>query len=99
MLKHIIFFKSINENPYEKQLELTELESKLKTMASEMDFLLKLEVGKNVVVKPISFDICLNIELNSLDDLERYRIHPAHQRLIEFIHEKKFEKAVVDYFA
>lgn len=97
MLKHIIFFKSINRNSAEKELELKALETKLKSMASEIDFLLSLEVGTNILSKPISYDVCLNIELNSLEDLEKYRVHPAHQNVINFIHEKKFEKAVVDY--
>jgi len=45
-----------------------------------------------------SFDLALISHFESLEDLDAYRVHPEHLKVVERIKETTVDRAAVDYF-
>jgi hypothetical protein len=54
-------------------------------------------VGQNVEFNSPSFDICLVTHFETLHDLEVYRVHPDHLKVVEIVKSSTVDRAVVDY--
>ena len=98
MIHHIVMFKLL-ETPDLKQKESNKLEVKkrLEGLPAKIDVIRSLEVGMNVVSQERAFDIVLISTFDNLDDLETYRVHPAHQEFVEYVSQIREKAASVDY--
>ena len=98
MIHHIVMFK-LSESPGGDQKERIKLEVKkrLEALPSQIDVIRSLEVGINVVEQVRAFDIVLVSTFDSLDDLEKYRVHPAHQEFVTYVTRVREKVASVDY--
>ena len=86
-----LFSDENKENNIEKLIsELRKLPSKIK----EIKFY---EVGKNVSKSPNAMDIVLVSEFTNLNDLEIYRKHPEHIKVLDLIRKVVEKSAVNDY--
>lgn len=98
MVKHIVMFRlkatqpgqSIEENKNKLKAELIELKDQIPELKA-------VEVGLNISASPNSYDLVLITVFDNLKDLDIYRNHPEHQKLMIYINEIKKEVAVVDY--
>lgn len=73
MLHHIVFFKLKNREKYIKEGEAI-----LRSIDGNIDFIRALKVGVDVVHSDRAYDLALMIKFDSLEDMERYQIHPYH---------------------
>ena len=74
MITHIVLFKLTDPNAE----NLTTTRNKLLSMDGNIDLLLHLEVGVDVIRSERSYDIALTTRFESLSDLQAYQIHPYH---------------------
>lgn len=74
-----------------------ELVRQLKDLADKIPELLHLEAGTDLSRTPASFDVGLYTKFATLDDLETYRVHPDHQRVVEYVKKVTGDRAVVDF--
>jgi len=98
MIKHIVLLKLKSQNSTEVLQSIayqlkTELEN-LKNVIPEIRFY---EVGLNIFPEATPFDMVINSAFDSVDELNKYRMHPAHIKVLDFINEVTLQKAVVDY--
>jgi hypothetical protein len=56
-----------------------------------------LEVGRDVVRSPRSWDVVLAMRFHSLEELREYQVHPAHQALMAFNDPQVAEVGSVDF--
>ena len=82
MIRHIVFFKFKAEITEEQKNKLVE---DLKTLKKKIPLIQRLEVGFDIGKKPNSFDLALNTDFNTWEDVEKYSIHPDHITVVEFI--------------
>lgn len=98
MITHLVFFKMLPEadgaNGEQNALELIEM---LKALPPKIPALLELETGKDFSQTAASYDVGLITRFKSREDLEAYRIHPAHQKVVDFVQKTTQSRAVVDY--
>lgn len=74
------------------------LQTMLLYLPEKIDDLLAMEVGININTKPSAFDLVLTADFEDEAGLDKYRVHPDHLKLLEYL-EKVMEKAtVVDYY-
>ena len=66
----------------------------LKDKISEVKFI---EVGLNYEVDSKSHDICLLSHFESVEDLDKYRVHPEHLKVVARIGETTISRVAVDY--
>lgn len=98
MIRHIVMFK-LKKTDNEKGLTVikNEIKNRLESLPGKIDVIRSMEVGINVVSSERAFDLALVSSFDKLDDLETYRVHPAHQEVVEFIALHKDQSAAVDF--
>lgn len=98
MIRHIVLFKLKNfDSEKDKKEALNLLKINLANLKSKIKEIQFFEVGINIAESPNSYDIGLNSEFISLEDLENYRIHPDHQKVVELIKQYTEKRVAVDY--
>ncbi|WP_106766344.1 Dabb family protein [Paenibacillus faecalis] len=93
MIKHIVFFKL--KEPTTENIERTV--QVLRDMEGKIPQLRSLEVGSDIVRSDRSYDLALISEVDSLEDLKAYQVHPVHQEVIRYINEVKDVSISVDF--
>ena len=98
MIRHIVLFKLNHEDSkLNKKEVLNILKANLENLKNKIPEIKFYEVGINIVDSPNSFDIALNSEFKSFEDIERYRIHPEHLKIVEIINTYCDKRVAVDY--
>ncbi|AYE33509.1 Dabb family protein [Clostridium septicum] len=98
MIKHIVMWKlkdnAEGENKITNANKIKKLIEDLKELISEIKFI---EVGINIKEGSQAYDIVLNSEFSSLEDLDSYQKNKKHLEVAKFISKVSEERAVVDY--
>ncbi|MDD4373144.1 MAG: Dabb family protein [Bacteroidales bacterium] len=97
MLKHIVMMRFKSTEPHEKLQQMQKLKQLLKNLKSAIEELDFLEVGLNLSKRPNAFDLVLVTHFKSEKELELYRVHPEHVKILNYLHEVISETVVVDY--
>ncbi len=94
MVKHLVFFKLNEENKEENALAI---KNKLMSLKIKIPFINELEIGINEVSGDRAWDLSIYSAFESMDDLNSYRVHPEHLKVVEYIAKYKTDSAAVDY--
>ena len=97
MINHVVLFKLKDYAEDEKKAVLSELKSLLVGLKKKIDVIRYIEVGINYELDAKSHDICLISHFDSVDDLDRYRVHPEHLKVVERVSETTVSRAAVDF--
>ena len=98
MLKHIVMMKLVAVDPADKKSNLENLIEMLEELPKHISVVKHLEVGKNFSTRPTAMDLILVTEFDGEKELDAYRVHPKHKKVLEFIKEVVNEARVVDYW-
>lgn len=93
MIKHIVFFKL--KDPSTDNIDRTV--EVLRNMKDKIPQLRSLEAGRDIVRSERSYDLALVVEVDHLEDLQAYQVHPVHQEVIRYINEVKDHTLSVDF--
>jgi hypothetical protein len=94
MIRHIVFFKFKPEIAEEQKNKLVE---DLKTLKKKIPLIQRLEVEFDIGKKPNSYDLALNTDFNTWEDVEKYSIHPDHVTVVVFIKQICEDVCKIDY--
>jgi len=98
MIRHVVLFKLNEKAQKENKKEILKiLKTNLDNLKNKIQEIKFFEVGINILESSNSYDIALNSEFKSLEDLEKYRIHPEHQKIVDLIKIHCDQRVVVDY--
>ena len=98
MIRHIVMwkFKEFAQGRTKKEnLEL--VKSMLEELPEKIDFIRHMEVNFNINDKAGMFDAVLISEFDTLEDVKRYRVHPEHMAISDYVALVKEDRASVDY--
>jgi hypothetical protein len=88
---HIVLARFPNpDDADEAARRILELPGKIEQIRS-------LSVGRDVLHSERSYDLGWIIELDSLEDLETYSVHPDHHAVATWIGEHRTDIAVIDF--
>jgi len=99
MIKHIVVFqlketangKSKADNAHELKIRLLELKDKIGEI-------LEIEVGiKSDKAPDTNYDVILTTKFSGFDELDIYRVHPEHVKVVNFIGEIGDKRVAIDY--
>lgn len=97
MINHVVLFK-LNDYPEDKKKEvIAEMKSLLEGLSGKIEELKYIEVGVNYEIKAKSYDIALISHFESVEDLDKYRVHPEHLKVVARFAETASERAAVDF--
>ncbi|MBI9033121.1 MAG: Dabb family protein [Bacteroidales bacterium] len=97
MIRHIVMFKLKETSASNKQSLADEIKSRLTTLLEYIPELMSMEVGKNICNRSMAFDLVLISDFKSLNALDKYRNHPMHIEVLEYLKKLVIESTVVDY--
>ena len=97
MINHVVLFKLKDFSADKKKEVLAELKLLLESLKDKISEVKFIEVGLNYEVDSKSHDICLLSHFESVEDLDKYRVHPEHLKVVARIGETTISRAAVDY--
>lgn len=98
MLKHIVLWtlkKSFSHE--EKEQAITKMIQKLGALPELIPFIREFDVVQNVNHDGRNMEVALISAFDSLEDLDRYAVHPDHKKVAEFISTVVETRAAIDY--
>lgn len=96
MLKHVVLFRL--KDSKDKEEHIRKFKEMLEALPDKIPQIRYYEVGVNVIPSERAFDMCLVSGFASEADLQAYRVHPAHQEVLEYYGTIKEQTAAADYF-
>ena len=99
MIKHVIMWKLKDEALGNTKIENAKIiKEKLEALVGVIDEIKMLQVGININDgDDMAYDACLISEFEDLDALNRYKVHPEHQKAAGFVKEVRISRTSVDY--
>jgi quinol monooxygenase YgiN len=99
MIVHIVFWRlhERGANGQSKEENALEMRRRFEALRGVIPGLLRCEIGIDVAHTPDSVDVALYSEFESMAALDAYQPHPAHQEIIAFLKDVRFERRVIDY--
>ncbi len=94
MIRHIVLFK-MKEGQENQAKKLGQALALMKEKTGGL--MLECEVGFDVIHAKNSYDVVLNSVFQDTGGLEKYRIHPEHVKILDFIAEACSATVKVDY--
>ena len=95
MLRHIVMLT------FKDRQKVTEISEQFKSMLIALEEsvpeLIRMEVGLNVSTKASAYDLVLTADFADENALDKYRVHPEHVQVLEFMRAVVEKVAVVDY--
>ena len=91
MVKHVVMWR------YEDKANIEKARQALESMPGKVEGLKNLQVGKDFLGSPASYDLVLITEHDSRDQLDTYQADPVHCKVKELLGSFKSERAVVDF--
>ena len=78
-------------------LNANSVKSLLEGLKGKIDEPKYIEVGVNYELNSKSYDMVLISHFNSVEDLDKYRVHPEHKKVLDRFSELRLERAAVDF--
>jgi len=97
MINHVVLFKLKEYSSEEKSKIRAELKTSLLALKDKISEVKYLEVGENYELDSKSYDLALITHFESIADLDIYRVHPEHMKVVKFVGEVTEARAAVDF--
>ncbi len=94
MLRHFVFIKYRQGT---SDAHIDEFLRRTRALPESIPVVRDLEVGRDVLPSPRSWDVMLAMRFNSLEELREYQTHPAHQALMAFNNPQVADVGSVDF--
>lgn len=97
MVKHIVMFKLKDTLSKDEKWEvMNRFKAAIEALPTKIDVIRKVFVGLNIN-EAETWDICLESEFDTLDDVKFYATHPDHVAAAGILKDAKLDRACVDY--
>ena len=94
MIKHVVCFK-LKDNSQDSKEKATNV---LMSMITKVPTIWGIEVGQNVLESPRSYDLILQVVVESMEKLEEYQNDPYHVNVVKkYMHAHVERSVAVDY--
>ena len=98
MINHVVLFKLKKyESLSQKQDVIGSIEEALLRLKDKISELKYIEVGINYELEAKSYDLCLISHFENIEELDAYRVHPEHLKVVELIGLHAVDRGAVDF--
>ena len=96
MIKHIVFFRFTDSDNTERKLKAESLAGIFSPL-KELEWVRNYRLGINISNADYAWDVVIDSEFESSEDLDAYRESAEHQKAIASASVMKKEKCEIDY--
>ena len=97
MIRHVVTWKLASEDAGERAAQAVEVARRLNALDGVVPQLRSISAGANSVYPDANWDVTLVADFDSVDDLEQYQVHPAHEEVVSYVRSVVASRVAVDY--
>ncbi len=94
MITHLVFFKF---NPDVSEADIQQLADGLGSLPQQIEEIREFRFGADVIRSERSYDFGLVSSFDDLDALQRYQVHPEHQKVVAHVKSISASVVAVDF--
>ncbi|MGM7669029.1 Dabb family protein [Microbacterium sp. A93] len=96
-IRHVVTWKLKSEDAAERGAQAAEVARRLNALAGVVPQLLSISAGANSVYPEANWDVTLVADFDSVEALEQYAVHPAHEEAAVYIKSVVASRVAVDF--
>ncbi|MGM7697872.1 Dabb family protein [Microbacterium sp. A84] len=96
-IRHVVTWKLKSEDAAERGAQAAEVARRLNALAGVVPQLLSISAGANSVYPEANWDVTLVADFDSVEALEQYAVHPAHEEAALYIKSVVASRVAVDF--
>lgn len=97
MIRHVVLWKLKTEDAADRAAQVAEISRLLTALVGVVPEILALEVGANSAYPESNADAVLIADFASIEALERYQAHPAHEAVLPYLRSVVASRMAVDF--
>ncbi|MES2865823.1 MULTISPECIES: Dabb family protein [Microbacterium] len=97
MLRHVVSWKLASEDAVERAEQAAEVARRLNALGGVVPQLRSISAGANSVYPDANWDVTLIADFDSVEALEQYVVHPAHEEAAVYIRSVVASRVAVDF--
>ncbi|KDA04964.1 hypothetical protein DC31_02640 [Microbacterium sp. CH12i] len=96
-IRHVVTWKLKNEDAAERGAEAAEVARRLNALDGVVPQLRSISAGANSLYADANWDVTLVADFDSVEALEQYVVHPAHEEAADYIRSVVASRVAVDF--
>ncbi len=96
MIRHVVMWKLKTTDAAERTAQASEIAARLNALEGVVPEILSISAGANGAYPESNWDAVLVADFASLDALEAYKVHPAHEEAGRYIQSVVSDRVAVD---
>lgn len=97
ILRHVVTWKLTSEDAGERAEQAAEVARRLNALDGVVPQLRSISAGANAVYPDANWDVTLVADFDSVEALEQYAVHPAHEEVAVYIRSVVASRVAVDF--
>lgn len=97
MIRHVVMWKLASDDAAERAEQAAEVARRLNALEGVVPQLRAISAGANIAYPDVNWDVTLVADVDSLEDLEAYQVHPAHVEAGAYIRSVVASRVAVDF--
>ncbi|MBO9626180.1 MAG: Dabb family protein [Microbacterium sp.] len=97
MIRHVVSWKLAAEDADVRAEQAAEVARRLLALDGVVPQLQSISAGANAAYPDANWDVTLVADFASIDDLEQYQVHPAHEEVVAYVRSVVSGRVAVDF--
>ncbi len=97
MIRHLVMWRIQRTEDRTKEENMMETKARLMGLSGQIEELKAITVGINFNPSDAAYDVVLETNFDTVEDLNAYQIHPKHEAVRDFVRMVATARVVVDY--
>lgn len=97
MIRHVVSWKLAEADAAVRGEQAREVAARLNALMGVIPELRTVTAGANIAYPDVNWDVTLVADVDSLEALEAYQVHPAHQEVGAYIRTVVASRVAVDF--
>lgn len=98
-IRHVVTWKLAAEDATVRAEQAAEVARRLNALGSVVPQLRSISAGANVAYPEANWDVTLVADFDSIEELEAYQVHPAHEEVVAYVRSVVASRVAVDFEA
>lgn len=96
-VRHVVSWTLASEDAAERRAQAIEVARRLNALEGVVPQLLSISAGANMAYPDTNWDVTLVADFDSIDALEEYQVHPAHEEVVAYVRSVVASRVAVDF--